>query len=58
MQEVVGSNPIGSIFISFCNLKICEKSFICHLSQQMLRYTDDYTFNVIFLPENKVIFLP
>ena len=25
MQEVVGSNPIGSIIISSCKQKICEK---------------------------------
>jgi hypothetical protein len=44
MQEVVGSNPIGSINISPCNLKVCEKSFLCHPSRQMLCYTYDYTF--------------
>ncbi len=36
MQEVVGSNPIGSICISSCNLKDCTKSLLCHQARQML----------------------
>jgi integrase len=47
MQEVVGSNPIGSISITSCNSKVCEKSFLCHSPQQMLCYTYDYTFRNI-----------
>ena len=47
MQEVVGSNPIGSINISSCTPKVCEKSFLCHPPRRMLCYTYDYTFGSI-----------
>ena len=48
MQEVVGSNPIGSILTSPCHLRVCEKSFLCHSPRQMLCYTFDYTYGSIF----------
>jgi len=53
MQEVVGSNPIGSIDLSFYHQKACEKSFPRHSSRQMLCYAYNFILEINIKLGNK-----